>query len=47
MELKFDVIGNTGDFVGIGFNRTFMELKFIDYLTEHQKGEVLIAPLWN
>ena len=30
-----------------GFNRTFMELKFIEKLGEIEEKKVLIVPLWN
>ena len=46
MELKFD---NNGKHKGafIGFNRTFMELKYISNCTGMTTLVVLIVPLWN
>ena len=30
-----------------GFNRTFMELKFVERLEQGGGAKVLIVPLWN
>ncbi len=37
----------SGDCTDICFNRTFMELKYLDIFGLDMTGYVLIVPLWN
>ena len=46
MELKF-IIDIFVFNAKLRFNRTFMELKFKNTLTELVRSTVLIVPLWN
>ena len=46
MELKY-TLQTDKTYNSDSFNRTFMELKFVEKTTTKDDKEVLIVPLWN